>query len=180
MNAPTLRVRLARFDAAVDRAIEPLRGHRRLDVGFYTLTALADHSVLWMLIAATQALSHRRRRRALGAIVALGAESLLVNGVIKGLIGRRRPIDPDHPHPLGLRYPRTSSFPSGHASAAAAAVWLLGARPRERVLLAPVAALVAVSRVYVRIHHASDVVGGAVVGTLYGLFAQRLLRWIER
>jgi membrane-associated phospholipid phosphatase len=38
------------------------------------------------------------------------------------------------------------------------------------------AAAVAVSRVHVGAHHASDVVGGALIGTATGLVVRRLLR----
>jgi undecaprenyl-diphosphatase len=43
-----------------------------------------------------------------------------------------------------------------------------------------IAVIVGVSRSYVRIHHASDVVGGAIVGTALGLGARTLLRRLER
>ncbi len=171
MNRPLPSTAVARFDEAVDRSFAIVRGHRGADVTFYTLTALADHSILWMLLASIQALAPRRRRRAIATIAALGAESLLVNGVVKSLIGRERPIDRDHLHPFGLRYPRTSSFPSGHASSAFAASFLLARSARARTPLLALATLVAASRIYVRIHHASDVVAGAALGTVYGLVA---------
>ena len=57
--------------------------------------------------------------------------------------------------------PLTTSFPSGHSSTAVvAAILLSAARPQGRPVYWASAALVASSRVYVRIHHASDVVGG--------------------
>jgi undecaprenyl-diphosphatase len=180
VTPPTVGSLVDGLDAWADRALEELRGHRALDVTFYTLTALADHSLLWMLIAAAQALSSRRRAWALGTMAALGAESVLVNGVIKTAFRRRRPISPDHEHPLALRYPRSSSFPSGHTSAAFAALVLLGRTRRSRLVLAPLALAVGLSRVYVRIHHASDVLGGAVVGAVYGTLARRILEAILR
>ena len=57
--------------------------------------------------------------------LALGAESALVNGVVKSAFRRERPIhDADQPHQL--RQPLTSSFPSGHASAAFLACFVPG------------------------------------------------------
>jgi len=44
------------------------------------------------------------------------------------------------------------------------------------VLWWKIAAIVAVSRVYVRIHHGSDVVAGATVGTMLGLVGRRIAR----
>ena len=54
----------------------------------------------------------------------------------------------------------TSSFPSGHATAAFCAATLLGGGAGWYALAAAVAA----TRVYVRLHHASDVLAGAAFG----------------
>ena len=62
--------------------------------------------------------------------------------------------------------PLTSSFPSGHASAAFCAAGLLSEGSRLEPAYYALAAVVAASRVHVKIHHASDVVAGAAVGTV--------------
>ena len=105
--------------------------------------------------------------------LALGAESLLVNQGLKRLFKRPRPTaegDPRYP----VRRPLTSSFPSGHASAAAFTAVLLTSwdGKRSAPLWWTLASTVAVSRAYVRIHHASDVVAGMAVGTVLGLGAR--------
>jgi undecaprenyl-diphosphatase len=107
--------------------------------------------------------------------VALGIESALVNGPVKSLFRRNRPVH-DVPRPHALRQPKTSSFPSGHASAAMVAASLLSRRSRYRLLWYLLAFVVAASRAHVRIHHASDVVGGAAVGIGLGATARRLAR----
>jgi membrane-associated phospholipid phosphatase len=77
-----------------------------------------------------------------------------------------------------VRKPSTSSFPSGHASAAFYAASLLtywgGARTAPVWFAA--AGVVATSRAYVRIHHPSDIVGGAVVGLALAEAAKAALR----
>ena len=102
--------------------------------------------------------------------ILIGAESLVVNQGVKRLFKRTRPTA-DGEDGLKVRRPTTSSFPSGHSSAAAFAATMLatwdGKRTRRR-LVHRVASIVGVSRAYVRIHHGSDVVGGFVVGTLLG------------
>ena len=65
----------------------------------------------------------------------------------------------------GLRRPITTSFPSGHATAAFCAATLLGGGP----VWYGAAAAVASTRIYVRLHHASDVVVGAALGLGLGL-----------
>jgi undecaprenyl-diphosphatase len=91
---------------------------------------------------------------------------------VKRLFRRDRPEASDHPHEL--RRPRTSSFPSGHASSAVMAATLLSASHRRaRPLWWALAAAVAWSRVHVKVHHASDVLGGAVLGRILGRLARR-------
>jgi undecaprenyl-diphosphatase len=72
----------------------------------------------------------------------------------------------------------TSSFPSGHASAAFCAATLMsdGRSRTSRLAWYSLAAFVASSRVHVKIHHASDVIGGATVGLVAGQIAKRLWR----
>ncbi|MEM9459370.1 MAG: VanZ family protein [Myxococcota bacterium] len=81
--------------------------------------------------------------------------------VLQLLVQRPRPIDTE----LLLPLPPLPAFPSGHAVLASiAVVMLIAHRWRWGVALVPIAALVAVSRVYVGHHYPSDVIGGVIVG----------------
>ena len=108
-----------------------------------------------------------------GLGAAVGAESLLVNGLIKSAFRRTRPLW-EGERPLRVRRPRTSSFPSGHSSSAFSAAVLLSDDDALWPLYYAVAAIVASSRVYVKMHHASDVVAGAALGVGLGLLWRRL------
>jgi undecaprenyl-diphosphatase len=167
----------ARFDERVEVRVERLRGHRVLDRLFYAASELGEWSLIWFLIGLLQALlPGRDPLSVLRLAVIMGIESGLVNGPIKQLFRRSRPAwTSDEPRPHHLRIPVTSSFPSGHASAAfcAAVVLTAGGDPLWPVYFV-VAAVVAFSRCFGRIHHASDVVGGVVVGVLLGLLANHL------
>ena len=103
--------------------------------------------------------------------VSISAAGITTN-IIKWVIGRSRPVmfDTDGPHhltPFSFDYAHVS-FPSGHATtAAAAATALVLIFPHSRgVKVAAVlfALSIAVSRVMVRAHYSSDVVGGMFVG----------------
>ena len=105
---------------------------------------------------------------------AMGVESVLVNGVIKSFFRRTRPpweVD----RPLHVRRPLTSSFPSGHATSAVSAAIMLSEDDDWWPLYVAMAAVVATSRIYVKIHHASDVAGGVAVGLVLGLIGRRLM-----
>jgi membrane-associated phospholipid phosphatase len=129
--------------------------------------------VKWPLIAAFGALSDTRPRRstltsALSASIAAGIAASVV-AAVKELTDRARPpLGESAVQPL-VPIPESTSFPSGHAAtafAAATAVALLYPRLRVPVLL--IAALVALSRVYLGVHYWSDVVVGALVGIAIG------------
>jgi undecaprenyl-diphosphatase len=65
----------------------------------------------------------------------------------------------------------TSAFPSGHATAGfTTAVFLSRADPGPPWFL--LAGLVGFSRIYVRLHHTSDVVAGAALGLAFGYAAR--------
>lgn len=164
-----------RFDESVDAAFDRLRGNPVADRVFYAITELGDFGLVWMLIGGVRALrgGDDEIEEFVRLAVTMGVESVLVNGVIKNLVKRERPVvEAERPH--RLRIPLTTSFPSGHASSAMTAATLLGQGRRSAPLYYALGMVVASSRVYVRIHHASDVVGGLGVGLALGRAALRV------
>src|SRR5438067_12672335 len=173
---PPLARRIRDFDRAVDDWFDQLRGKVVADRVLYGASAVGDFSLFWHLAGAARALGGKHQEReSLRLAVALGAESALINGVVKSWFRRQRP---DHePHQVRkLRRPRTSSFPSGHATSAFMAATLLGSgrRPATKLAWYGAATVVATSRIHVKIHHASDVVGGAAIGIGIGAAIKKL------
>jgi membrane-associated phospholipid phosphatase len=173
---PGVASRVAAFDRGVDDFFERyLRGKPGLDRLFYSASAVGDHGIIWLVLAVVRGLRadddwHAVVRAATG----VGMESVLVNGPVKWLFRRARPGF-EGLRPLPLRRPRTSSFPSGHATSAFCAAALLSdGDPALRPLYYGLATVVAWSRVYVRIHHASDVVGGMAIGAVLGEAGRRV------
>ena len=171
---PAVAGPVERFDAAVDRGLDHLRGHAVADRVFYGASALGDHSMIWVMLAALRGLrSDEDWHAAVRAGAGIAAESAIVNLGIKSLFRRTRPRH-EQPRPYKLRTPLTSSFPSGHATAAFCAAALLSDRDPWWPVYYAAAAVVATSRVYVRVHHASDVAAGVLVGAALGRMARRL------
>lgn len=163
-----------RFDEAVERAVDKVRGNPALDRLFYGASALGDHGLIWLIIGALRGLrSEHDWHAALRVGAGVGVESAVVNLGIKSLFRRGRPAY-EGIRPLRLRQPRTSSFPSGHATSAFTAAGLLADQDELWPLYYAAAAIVAASRVYVRIHHASDVIAGVAVGVALGRIGRRL------
>lgn len=162
------------FDRRADTAFDRLRGKPAVDRLFYSATELGDFSLVWLIFGALRGLrSEHDWHAAVRLGLAMGAESVLVNAGIKTLFRRRRP-PPHTGHPLRVRRPRTSSFPSGHSTAAFSAAVLLSEDDALWPIYFTVAAIVASSRVYVKMHHASDVIAGATLGVGLGLIGRRI------
>jgi membrane-associated phospholipid phosphatase len=151
-----------------------------LDRGMRRLTRAADSSRLSFGAAALLAATRGRRglRAAASGLVAVGATSAIVNGLVKPIAGRRRPDPAAQNVPVArlARMPRHPSFPSGHtASAFAFASGVGHVLPREALPLYVLASLVAYSRVHTGVHFPADVVAGSVIGSaLGGMTAHRL------
>ena len=164
---------IARFDARVDRAFDRVRGTEPADRILYAVTELGDFGLIWILIGGARALrSEAKLREGFRLIACMAVESVLVNGAVKTLFKRERPVVQES-RPYNIRIPLTTSFPSGHASSAMFAATLLSERNKAAPLYWSLAALVATSRAYVRIHHASDVVGGVAIGLALVAVAKR-------
>jgi membrane-associated phospholipid phosphatase len=166
-----------RFDREVDALLEKVRGTPSIDRVMTAATHAGEFSAVWHAASLARGLAKGRRDQVVALAIGIGLESLIVNQGLKRLFRRQRPtVDGDDR--FDIRSPMTSSFPSGHASAAAfAATTLIGWDGARSVpLWGAMATTVAISRPYVRIHHASDVVAGAAVGAAMGLVARQVFK----
>jgi undecaprenyl-diphosphatase len=170
-----MRELVHRVDDRVDATFDALRGHPLADRIFYTASSLGEFGLLWVMLALVRALRGRPLdgRAATRAVVAVGVESIVVNAGIKSMFARPRPLaQVEHPYPF--RQPLTSSFPSGHATAAFCAAVLLSDHDDLGPLYFSAAAVIAASRIHTKIHHASDVLGGVAIGTALGFVGRHL------
>ena len=165
--------RLDAFDARFDRLLEPTRNFKPTIWLFTTATALGDFGMLWHIVGIVRAVADNSRlKQALILSALMGVESLLLNQGIKKFFKRERPTIKGDSR-FKIRKPRTSSFPSGHASSAffAAVVLTRWSSWPAIALWFSFAVIVATSRIAVRIHHATDIFAGALIGTAMGLLA---------
>ncbi|MDH3007918.1 bifunctional phosphatase PAP2/diacylglycerol kinase family protein [Gordonia alkanivorans] len=155
-----------------------------LDKTMPVLTHAADHSKLWMAIAAGLAVSGRPslQRGAARGVASLAVTSLVTNQGAKRIRRRARPSPGLIPVPRrGRRQPTSSSFPSGHsASAAAFAVGVAVESPPAGLLLSALAGLVGLSRVATGAHYPGDVVVGLGIGATVATLGTRVVPPITR
>jgi undecaprenyl-diphosphatase len=142
-----------------------------LDTSMRRLSEAANHSKL--SIAASVVLASaggpNGRRAAGSGLVSVAATSAVVNLLVKPIGGRRRPDREAEAVPAGrqVKMPRSRSFPSGHTAAAVAFASAAGRIvPAAGVPLHGLAALVGYSRIHTGVHYPSDVIGGALIGSV--------------
>jgi membrane-associated phospholipid phosphatase len=136
--------------------------------------------IMVIALLASPALDHMTRGVLAMLVVRIGfifiAVGLpgLIAAIVKRWIGRVRPspLGPFAYEPFSWR-PQYASLPSGHTLTAFAALVAIGALfPRARPFLWGFALLIALSRIVVTAHYASDVIAGAAVGTLGALWVR--------
>lgn len=145
-----------------------------LDPIVEVFTSLGNAGVLWIALALAM-LCWRPTRRAGGiALAAMALGMLCTNIVLKQLVLRPRPyVTMEGLIPL-LTSADPNSFPSGHTCAAfAAGVAWARALPWRWARTAAViqAVCMGLSRLYVGVHYPSDVLAGALIGSLCALCA---------
>jgi undecaprenyl-diphosphatase len=162
------------LDQAVDAAFEPLRGSGAATATAVLLSNVSDYGFVWFVLAVVKGRrSGPARRRARRALLVAGVLSMTSNALLKRIVNRQRP-EPDaspgavEPAALPVRRPTSSSFPSGHTLASFCTATTLATSRAELACYLAFSTAVAASRVHLRAHHASDVVGGAVIGTVLG------------
>jgi undecaprenyl-diphosphatase len=163
------------------RHSEPFGLFWQFMVYFTDLGGVASMSLLAVMGAIWQtAIQHRRLAYAWLVIVITGA---ILNQGFKSTHDRPRPDNPDR-----AVLETNASFPSGHSMASAIGFGMLGYalvlpqrhRPRRVVaitLMITLVLAVGFSRIYLRAHWFSDVIGGWSVGTAWLFFC---LGWFER
>jgi undecaprenyl-diphosphatase len=169
-----VRLRWAPLESADRGAAAGLNG---LIAGNATLVAvvkavtwLGSDGVLWVVVgAAAVVLALRRQWRLAVYLLVTGAGALILDPVLKSLVGRLRPVVA-HPIAHGIG----NSFPSGHALGsivcygAVLLVFLPAARGRWRTafiaVIVALVALIGISRILLGVHYLSDVVGAWAIG----------------
>lgn len=176
---------LTQLDYSLFLAINTLPHGFWLDLAGLIFSFLGGFGFVWYFITFSLYFAQKGKKdnRFLLTMILAGCLSLfLVSLVIKPLVGRERPMVTLHGQAIVVsnRYlPETVfdfidvldeyAFPSGHATMAFAAVYVLSRkRPRSRIWFYLLASVIAFTRVYLGKHFPLDVVAGGLLGTGIG------------
>lgn len=170
---------MSEFDIAFTRAINGLAGRNEVIDLVMIWLSLAGVPILVAGVA-IQWWRKQDRPHVRHVLIAAGLSFLLglaINQVILLFVHRIRPYDAGVTHLLIARS-ADPSFPSDHATAtiAIAAAFLLHGMRKSGVLFLTAALAVMLSRVFIGIHYASDVLGGALTGLAAAAGVRALFR----
>ena len=148
------------------------------DPVMYAITCLGNAGIFWILLCAVFLfIPVFKKDRKLGLSMAIGLilSLIMCNGIMKNLSARIRPfnVDPTFENLYGIfNGIKDWSFPSGHTSASFAAALAIILWDRKKGIPAVIlAALIAVSRLYLTVHFPTDVIAGLLLGIIYGIGA---------
>jgi len=155
---------------AATRINDLVAGNGALVTVVKAVTWLGSAGMLWAVAGVAVAiLAIRKRWRLAVYLLVTAAGALVLDPVLKSLVGRLRPVVP---HPIA--HGTGDSFPSGHSLGsivcygAILLVFLPAARGRWRAAFVSVTvtliALIGISRILLGVHYLSDVVGGWAIG----------------
>lgn len=149
------------------------------------ISSLGNFGAIWIALAALLLILTGFRRSGLAVSFALAIDFIVVNLILKPLVGRERPCDIHVPEDMLLACLSDHSFPSGHTAAAfAAAVALILCHKKAGIFALILAFMMGFSRLYLFVHYPSDVIAGALLGTLFGLIgfqlAYRKKKWLPK
>lgn len=167
------------LDGAILLAIQNIR----LDflnpvVEFYT--SLGNVGFLWIALSLILLLNRKTRKAGFFSLVAMLFGMICTNMVLKHLVGRTRPWLVVEGLTALVNEPDPNSFPSGHTCAAFAAAvtwWKLLPHKWAGITGLVMAVCMGLSRLYVGVHFPTDVIMGAVVGSLCAWAALKLAQY---
>lgn len=150
-----------------------------LDPFMKLYTQLGNTGMLFIVLGLVLLLFRQTRKAGFSALCAMLIGLVVVNFTIKPLVARARPwlVIENFVNLVPERDP--NSFPSGHTNAAfafAIAVCLSAPKRWMKITAVCLAVVMGLSRLYVGVHFPSDVLAGALVGSLCGLLGAWVVR----
>ena len=177
------------FDLPILEWIQENVANGFLDFLMPIITIFGDAGIFWIACAAVMLIFPKTRKTGLAMGVALVMGLLVCNICLKPLVARMRPLvyeveilgnsaaDLLHSGQLLVGKPSDFSFPSGHTIASFEAAGVLMLNNKKLGIPALVLAiLIAFSRMYLFVHYPTDVLASVVLGALFAILANYLVK----
>ena len=156
-----------------------------LDQVMAFITHFGDAGLFWIAVSICIMIFVKDKSMGLTCVGALASEFVICNLILKNLVARQRPCWIDTSIELVVASPSDFSFPSGHSSASFAVAVAIFMWDKKWGTLAIIwAGLIAFSRLYLFVHFPTDVLTGALIGTLMGVIfyfvVKKIYKYEER
>ncbi len=141
-----------------------------LDKCMVIVTYSGTGALIWWVAFVFPLLITRHFKTGIIITTALGVNYVLGELLIKRKVGRDRPSTRISDDEMKIHKPKDHSFPSGHSASSFCAftVLLWNCPPWVWIPGLILASLIAFSRIYLRVHYFTDVLGGILLGVLNG------------
>ena len=141
------------------------------------ISFLGNDGICLIIISVLLMIPKKTRPYGTAMLLGLAIGALFTNLWLKVVIARPRPYVDETKifhqiwMTMGQHMESDKSFPSGHTTAAFASMVPLFIMGKKNIswLALVFAVLMGISRIYLGVHYASDVIGGIIVGSLAGL-----------
>ena len=147
--------------------------NKRLNSYMIAITHLGTGGAIWLIT--TFILFYLGYRiSSVNIILSLIFNGIVCNLILKNLLKRKRPSWISKVELL-IKNPKDFSFPSGHASSSFAAALTISFYFKGMgIIFLIIAALIAFSRIYHFVHYPSDVIIGALLGTVIAIVTKNV------
>ena len=146
-------------------------------------TRLGDGGIFVLAIGLILLLFKKSRKIGMGMIGGVIIGALLTNVCVKNVVARPRPYVSSQTfqdwwiavgHGLESEY----SFPSGHTTSVAAAMWpvFLNCKKKVSWLVFLFVIAIGATRNYIMVHFPSDILGGIIVGSIAGILSYCIIK----
>ena len=153
-----------------------------LDPVIVFLTSLGNGGFFWVALSLILLIPKRTRKAGLVSLISMAACFIVVNFGIKPAVARLRPYDVySYLHSV-VPPQKDFSFPSGHtANGFACSLILLRMLPKKAgIPLVILAAVIALTRLYVGVHYPSDVITGFLIALLLSEIVWIVYQYISK
>lgn len=161
---------LKELDIKIIECVNSRCRNKTLDKLMKFITALGNLGFIWIIIAGYFLSNKDSRQQGWMIISSLVLTTIVGEGILKHIVKRERPfVKLDSEDELIIAPPITYSFPSGHTgSSFAVSAVFMSTFSAMSIFVVILAILIAFSRLYLKVHYPSDVLGGGIIGLICG------------
>lgn len=160
---------ITQFDFSILNFIQTHLQCQFLDVVMPFITFLGDVGLVWILISVVLLFFKKTRILGIQLLISIVFAFIVYQCILKPLIARPRPFVQNPEFTLLIKAPKDFSFPSGHTACGFSFVVVLFlAKNKWWIPSLVLASLIGFSRLYLYVHFPTDVLCGAICGTVFG------------